>query len=184
MQTLQSFVLGRWIPGSSAPVLLHNPTTEEPIAQLCSGGFESRALLEHARGKGLPALAQLSFRERGELLKALAGALHEKREELIEVSVLNGGTTRGDAKFDIDGGIGTLMAYADLAAKLPERPFLVDGPGQQLGRTARFWGQHVWLTRPGVALHVNAFNFPAWGMLEKMACALVAGVPVIEKPGT
>jgi oxepin-CoA hydrolase/3-oxo-5,6-dehydrosuberyl-CoA semialdehyde dehydrogenase len=184
MQILQSFVVGRWIPGTAAPVNLHNPTTEEPVAELRSGGFEPRALLEHARAPGLPALARLSFRERGELLKALAGALHEKREELIELSVLNGGTTRGDAKFDIDGGIGTLMAYAELSARLPERPFLVDGPGLQLGRTARFWGQHVWLTRPGVALHVNAFNFPAWGMLEKLACALLAGVPVIEKPGT
>jgi len=184
MQTLESYVLGRWTPGASAPVSLHNPTTEEPIAEVRSGGFEPRALLEHARSEGLPALARMSFRERGELCKALAGALHGKREELIDVSVLNGGTTRGDAKFDIDGAIGTLMAYADLASKLPERPFLVDGPGLQLGRTARFWGQHVWLTRPGVALHINAFNFPAWGMLEKMACALVAGVPVIEKPGT
>lgn len=184
MQTLQSYVLGRWTAGASAPVLLHNPTTEEPIAEVRSGGFEARAVLEHARKLGVPALARLSFGARGELCKALAGALHEKREELIEVSVLNGGTTRGDAKFDIDGAIGTLMAYAELAAKLPERPFLSDGPGMQLGRTARFWGQHVWVTRPGVALHVNAFNFPAWGMLEKMACALVAGVPVIEKPGT
>jgi oxepin-CoA hydrolase/3-oxo-5,6-dehydrosuberyl-CoA semialdehyde dehydrogenase len=184
MQTLQSYVLGRWTPGSSAPVALHNPTTEEVLAEVRSGGFDARAVVEHARSAGRPALARLSFRERGELCKALAGALHEKREELIDVSVANGGSTRGDAKFDIDGGIGTLMAYADLAAKLPERPFLSDGPGLQLGRTARFWGQHVWLTRPGVALHVNAFNFPAWGMLEKMACALVAGVPVIEKPGT
>ena len=184
MQTLQSYVLGRFTPGSSAPVLLHNPTSEEPVAELCSGGFEARAVLEYARTKGVPALARLSFAQRGELCKALAGALHEKREELIDISVLNGGTTRGDSKFDIDGAIGTLMAYADLAAKLPERPFLVDGAGLQLGRTARFWGQHVWVTRPGVALHINAFNFPAWGMLEKMACALVAGVPVIEKPGS
>ncbi|MBK7643560.1 MAG: 3,4-dehydroadipyl-CoA semialdehyde dehydrogenase [Planctomycetes bacterium] len=184
MQTLQSYVLGRWTPSSSAPVLLHNPTTEEAIAEVRSGGFDARAVVEHARKLGAPALAKLSFAQRGELCKALASALHAKREELIEVSVLNGGTTRGDAKFDIDGAIGTLMAYADLAAKLPERPFLVDGAGLQLGRTARFWGQHVWLTRPGVALHINAFNFPAWGMLEKLACALVAGVPVIEKPGT
>ena len=184
MQTLQSYVLGRWTTGSSAPVLLHNPTTEEPVAELRSGGFESRALLEFARTKGLPSLAKLSFRERGEICKALAAALHAKREELIDISVLNGGTTRGDSKFDIDGAIGTLTYYGELAAKLPERPFLADGAGLQLGRTARFWGQHVWVTRPGVALHINAFNFPAWGMLEKLACAIVAGVPVIEKPGT
>ena len=184
MHTLQSYVLGRWTSGSSAPTPLHNPTTEAVLAEVRSGGFDGRAVLEFARTRGGPALARLSFAERGELLKALAGALHEKREELITVSVENGGTTRGDAKFDIDGAIGTLMAYADLAAKLPARPFLVDGAGLQLGRTARFWGQHVWVRRPGVAVHINAFNFPAWGMLEKMACALVAGVPVVEKPGT
>lgn len=184
MHTLQSYVLGRWTSGNSAPTPLHDPTTEAAIAEVRSGGFDGRSVLEFAREKGGPALARLSFAERGELLKALAGALHEKREELITVSVQNAGTTRGDAKFDIDGAIGTLMAYADLAAKLPARPFLVDGAGLQLGRTARFWGQHVWVRRPGVAVHINAFNFPAWGMLEKMACALVAGVPVVEKPGT
>jgi oxepin-CoA hydrolase/3-oxo-5,6-dehydrosuberyl-CoA semialdehyde dehydrogenase len=114
----------------------------------------------------------------------LSSAIHEKRDELIQLALENGGNTRGDAKFDIDGATGTLMYYAGLAEKLGTRPFLVDGDGIQLGRTARFWGQHIHVVRPGVAVHVNAFNFPAWGMMEKMACALLAGMPVVEKPGT
>ncbi len=184
METLESYVLSRWQKGTGAPVTLENPTTEEPLAEVRSGGIDFRAVAEAARKEGGPALRSLSFRERGALLKGLSGAIHERREDLIETSIQNGGTTRSDAKFDIDGAIGTLAAYAALAEKLPSTPFLVDGPGIQLGRTARYWGQHVWVTRPGVAVHVNAFNFPAWGMTEKMACALLAGVPVIEKPGT
>ena len=184
MQTIQSYVLGRWQAGTERPATLYNPATEEPLAEVRSGGFDARAVVEHARERGGPALRALSFRERGAILKGLSAAIHAKREELISVAVANGGNTRGDAKFDVDGAIGTLAAYAELAESLPQRPFLVDGPGAQLGRTARFWGQHVWVTRPGVAVHVNAFNFPAWGMTEKMACALLAGVPVIEKPGT
>ncbi|MFO1011405.1 MAG: 3,4-dehydroadipyl-CoA semialdehyde dehydrogenase [Planctomycetota bacterium] len=184
MQTLQSHVLGRWHTGTAAPIQLHDPHTEEAIAEVRSGGIDFGAVVRHAREHGVPALQKLSFAERGKLLEALSAAIHAQREELITVSVQNGGTTRGDAKFDIDGATGTLMAYAQLAAKLPPKPYLVDGEGLQLGRTARFWGQHVWTSRPGVAVHVNAFNFPAWGMLEKMSCALLAGTPVIEKPGT
>ena len=100
------------------------------------------------------------------------------------MGAINGGNTRGDAKFDIDGATGTLAAYASFGKRLGDRPFLTDGDGMQLGRTARFWGQHVRVPRRGVAVHINAFNFPAWGMMEKAACALLAGVPVIEKPGT
>jgi oxepin-CoA hydrolase/3-oxo-5,6-dehydrosuberyl-CoA semialdehyde dehydrogenase len=184
MQTLESYVLARWHKGSEAPALLYNPTTEEPIAEIRAGGIDFRAVLESAREKGGPALRSLTFRERGALLKGLSGAIHERREDLISASIANGGTTRSDAKFDIDGAIGTLAAYAALSEKLPAQSFLVDGEGIQLGRTARFWGQHIWVPRPGVAVHVNAFNFPAWGMCEKMACAFLAGVPVVEKPGT
>jgi oxepin-CoA hydrolase/3-oxo-5,6-dehydrosuberyl-CoA semialdehyde dehydrogenase len=184
VETLESYVLSRWQRGTGDPTPLHDPTSEEPIAEVRSGGIDFQAVLEAARGQGGPALRSMSFRERGALLKGLSGAIHERREDLIAASVRNGGTTRGDAKFDVDGAIGTLAAYAALAEKLPDRPFLVDGEGMQLGRTGRFWGQHVWVTRPGVAVHVNAFNFPAWGMTEKMACALLAGVPVVEKPGT
>ncbi|MDZ4773269.1 MAG: 3,4-dehydroadipyl-CoA semialdehyde dehydrogenase [Planctomycetota bacterium] len=184
MQALSSYVLGRWIQGTDKPVTLENPTTEAALATVGSGGFDAKSVLAFGRDKGGPALRKLTFAERGKLLAGLSAAIHEKRDELIQLALENGGNTRGDAKFDIDGATGTLMFYAGLAEKLGTRPFLVDGDGMQLGRTARFWGQHVYVTRPGVAVHVNAFNFPAWGMMEKIACSFLAGMPVIEKPGT
>ncbi len=184
MQTLSSFVGGAWVEGTGTPVELHDPTTEEPIAACDSTGIDFRAVVEHARTTGGPALRALSFPQRGQLLKRLSAALHEQREELIEVATRNGGCTRGDAKFDIDGATSTLAAYAYFARDLGEQAHLTDGAPLPLGRTPRFSGQHVWVPRTGVAVHINAFNFPSWGMLEKMACALLAGVPVIEKPGT
>jgi len=184
MQTLDSYVAGKWQTGTGQPTVLSNPTTGAALAEVSSEGIDFQAVLDHARGVGGPALRALTFVERGGLLKDLSAVIHEHREELIGIGTANGGNTRGDAKFDIDGATGTLAAYARIANGLGDRPFLVDGDPIQLGRTARFSGQHVWMTRPGVAVHINAFNFPAWGMLEKAACALLAGVPVIEKPGT
>lgn len=184
MQTLQSYVLDQWQTGTGATRQLQDPTTEEILAEVSSDGIDLGAACEHARTVGGPALRALTFVERGKLLKALSGAIHEHREELIDLAVANGGNTRGDAKFDIDGGTGTLAAYASFAKGLGERRFLADGEGMQLGRTARFWGQHIRVPREGVAVHINAFNFPVWGMCEKMACALLAGMPVLEKPGT
>ncbi|MEL6907508.1 MAG: 3,4-dehydroadipyl-CoA semialdehyde dehydrogenase, partial [Planctomycetota bacterium] len=136
------------------------------------------------RDVGGPALRAMTFPERAAMLKGLSAAIHEIREELIEMGARNGGNTRGDAKFDVDGATGTLAAYASFGKRLGDRPFLPDGDGLQLGRTARFWGQHIRVPRRGVAVHINAFNFPAWGMMEKAACALLAGVPVLEKPGS
>ncbi len=184
MYKLESYVLGRWHGGSGAATTLYNPTTEAPVAELRSGGIDFAAVAAHGRERGGAALRKLSFAERGALLAALSAAIHEHRDELIGLALENGGNTRGDAKFDIDGATGTLTAYAAWSKKLPDRPFLIDGEGLQLGRTARFWGQHIMVPRPGVAVHINAFNFPAWGMMEKMACAILAGAPVIEKPGT
>jgi oxepin-CoA hydrolase/3-oxo-5,6-dehydrosuberyl-CoA semialdehyde dehydrogenase len=184
MQTLSSYLVDRWHTGSGAPTLLYNPATEEPLAQCGTGGLDLAAAVRHAREVGGPALRALGFHKRGELLFGLSQAIHAKREELIELAVANGGNTRGDAKFDVDGAFGTLAYYANLAKALPDGNVLPDGDGIQLGRTARYWGQHVLVPRHGVAVHINAFNFPAWGMLEKVACALLAGMPVIEKPGT
>ncbi len=184
MKTLQSYVQGAWRPGSGAGRQLQNPATEEVLASATSDGLDSAGILTHARERGGPALRALGFRRRGELLKGLSGALHEHRDELLDLSVENGGNTRSDAKFDVDGAIGTLAAYAQYAKGLDDRGFQSDGEGVQLGRTARYWGQHVLVPRTGAAVHINAFNFPAWNMGEKMACALLAGVPVIEKPGT
>jgi oxepin-CoA hydrolase/3-oxo-5,6-dehydrosuberyl-CoA semialdehyde dehydrogenase len=184
MQTLESYVVGRWHAGTGAPALLKNPTTGADVAACDTGGVDFAAVARHGREVGGPALRALTFAERGGRLKALSAALHEHREELIELATVNGGNTRGDAKFDIDGATGTLAAYAHVSKSLGDRPYLLDGAGTQLGRTRRFWGQHVYVPRRGVAVHVNAFNFPAWGTFEKAACAWLAGVPVISKPAT
>ncbi len=184
MQILESLVLGSAVRGSAAPVLLFNPTTEEPLAEVRAGGIDFRAVLDYARSTGGPALRALSFAQRGAILKTLSAAIHAEREALIELSIQNAGTPRGDGKFDIDGATGTLAYYAALGESLGDRRMLADGEGVQLGRTPRYWGQHVLVPRLGAAVHINAFNFPAWNMMEKAACALLAGVPVIEKPGT
>ena len=184
MTELQSYVAGQWTNGSGDAKTLHDPATEAVLGSVNQGGVDFDAALLHARNHGAPALASLGFRGRAEILKKLATKLHECRDELIEISGRNGGNTRGDAKFDLDGMTGTLSYYASLGAQMPTGNLLVDGESVQLGRTPRFWGQHILSPRRGVALHINAFNFPGWGMGEKMACALLAGVPVIEKPGT
>ncbi|MGN6105973.1 MAG: aldehyde dehydrogenase family protein, partial [Kofleriaceae bacterium] len=186
MQLLRSYLSGAWSPGSeSGPrVALVNPATEAPLAEVASAGHDLAGAFAFARRTGGPALGELTFAQRGALLGALAKAIHGAREELIALAVANGGNTRGDAKFDIDGAIGTLAAYADLAPELGDTHVLADGDGVQLGRGARLFGQHLYLPRAGVAVHVNAFNFPAWGLAEKAATALLAGMPVVSKPAT
>ncbi len=184
MITLQSYVLGRWQAGSGAPQILRDPTSEEPIAQVHPEGIDLAQALAFGRERGGPALRALGFARRAELLLALSKAIHAHRDELLELSIQNAGTTRGDAKFDLDGATGTLAAYAHFGKELGERAYHLDGPPAQLGRTPRFSGQHLFVPKPGIAVHVNAFNFPAWNQSEKMACALLAGMPVLEKPGT
>lgn len=183
MQTLKSYINGSWQAGEGDGSALENPTTGEIVARCSTDGLDLAAAVRHAREVGGPALRKMTFPERAAMLKGLSAAIHEVREELIAMGAVNGGNTRGDAKFDIDGATGTLAAYASFGKRLGDRPFLPDGEGLQLGRTARFWGQHVRVPRHGVAVHINAFNFPAWGMMEKAACALLAGMPVLEKPG-
>ncbi len=184
MKTLESYVLGRWHAPDGQTRTLYDPSTDEAVAECGTGGIDFGAVLDHARNVGGPALRALGFAERGKLLKSLSAAIYEYRDELLDLSVATAGTTRGDAKFDVDGATGTLAAYAHFAKELSEKDFLADGDGVQLGRTARFWGQHIHVPKHGAAVHINAFNFPAWNMAEKMACALLAGMPVIEKPGT
>jgi len=184
MITLESYVLGRWQAGSGKPEILRDPTSEEPIAEANSEGIDVARVLAYGRETGGPALRALGFQKRAELLLALSKALHAHRDELLELSIQNAGTTRGDAKFDVDGATGTLAAYAQFGKELGEKPYFADGALTQLGRTPRFSGQHVWVPKTGIAVHVNAFNFPAWNQGEKMACALLAGMPVLEKPGT
>lgn len=184
MENLESYVAGEWTAGKGKPHLLVNPTTEEPIAQTSTEGIDFQRAVEVARTEGGSALRAMTYAERGDLLRAMSRAIHAHRDELIEVAIKNGGNTRGDAKFDIDGASGTLAYYAELSKELGSSRFLVDGDGIQLSRSPRFFGQHIFVPRAGVAVHINAFNFPAWGLGEKAACAILAGMPVITKPAT
>jgi 3,4-dehydroadipyl-CoA semialdehyde dehydrogenase len=184
MKSLRSYVGDRWVEGSGNPQTLVNPATEEPLAQVSSEGIDLAAGLDHARTRGGPALRALSFAERGALLKAMAQAIQAQRDEVLDLAIANGGNTRSDAKFDVEGAIATLSAYAEIGETLGAAKFLVDGDGVQLGRSPRFHGQHMCVPRVGVALHINAFNFPAWGLAEKAAAALLAGMPVFSKPAT
>jgi len=184
MISLQSYVRGTWNAGNGDPVTLHNPSTEEVIGDVRPGGIDFAATLQHGREVGGPALRKMTFAERAAALKAVSKVLHEHRDELLDMSGKSGGNTRGDAKFDLDGATGTLAYYAHIGKELKDTPWLTDGDGTQLGRTARYWVEHVLLPRTGVALHINAFNFPAWGMCEKLACSILAGMPVISKAGT
>jgi 3,4-dehydroadipyl-CoA semialdehyde dehydrogenase len=184
MLDLRSYVGGRWVAGSGAGQVLLNPTTEEPLARAASEGVDLAGALHYARSVGGPALRAMSFAERGAALKAVADAIQGEREALLGLAIANGGNTRSDAKFDVDGAIATLLAYSETGSSLGAAKFLVDGESIQLGRSARFHGQHIWVTRHGVAVHINAFNFPAWGFAEKAAVALLAGMPVLSKPAT
>jgi 3,4-dehydroadipyl-CoA semialdehyde dehydrogenase len=184
MQHLASYLAGSWSKGSGSFSTLVNPATEEVLADVASGGHDLARAFAFARRDGAAELAKLTFAQRGELCAALAKAIHTAREELIALAIANGGNTRSDAKFDLDGAAVTLSHYAELGAKLGNATLLGDGEPVQVGRTARMGGQHVWASKRGIAVHINAFNFPAWGTCEKLACALVAGMPVITKPAT
>jgi 3,4-dehydroadipyl-CoA semialdehyde dehydrogenase len=184
METLRSYLSGEWIAGTGKKSTLVDPTTEEPIAETSTDGLDFAKAVAFARAEGGPALRALTFAQRGELLRGMSRVIHENREPLIELAIKNAGNTRSDGKFDVDGASATLAAYADLGKELGDQRFLLDGEGIQLGRSPRFFGQHVSVPRHGVAVHVNAFNFPAWGLGEKAACAILAGMPVIAKPAT
>jgi oxepin-CoA hydrolase/3-oxo-5,6-dehydrosuberyl-CoA semialdehyde dehydrogenase len=175
---------GAWVEGSGTLFTLVNPATEEPLAQGGSLGVDHGAALAYARSRGGPALRDLTFAARGSMLKAMSDALVAHRDELLDLSMVSGGNTRSDAKFDVDGATFTLSAYAEMGKGLGDRRFLADGDGVALGRTPRFFGQHIQVPRQGAAVHINAFNFPAWGLAEKAAVALLAGVPVVSKPAS
>lgn len=184
MKTLHSFVSGAWHEATERFAPLVNPTTEEELGRVSSYGIDFGAAVDHARRVGGRALRDLTFAERGVLLKGMSKLLRQNRDELLELSRLNNGTTPADGSFDIDGASGTLAYYAGIAKGLGDTHRLVDGERIPLSREGGFWGNHLWLSRRGVAVHVNAFNFPAWGFAEKAACALLAGMPVITKPAS
>ncbi len=184
MQELKSFLQNEWQSGTDKPATLFDPSTGEAIATASTAGLDLGAALAYARNTGGPALRAMTFAERGELLTNMSKAIHAHRAELLEISTRNAGTTLRDSKFDIDGATGTLAAYGDIGKELGDRTFLLDGEGMQVGRSPRFHGQHIQVPLRGVAIHINAFNFPAWGFAEKLACAFLAGVPVLTKPAT
>jgi oxepin-CoA hydrolase / 3-oxo-5,6-dehydrosuberyl-CoA semialdehyde dehydrogenase len=181
---LRSYVGGAWHTAPDDGVPLHDAATGDEIARISSTGIDMAATLAYGRGTGGPALRELTFHQRAALLKALASHLREHRDELYALSAKTGATL-GDSKFDIDGGIGVLFSYASKGRReLPNDKVYVDGAVETLSRTGTFVGQHIATPLRGVAVQINAFNFPAWGPLEKFAPAFVAGVPSLIKPAS
>jgi len=181
---LQSYVGGRWVEGSGEGRAFIDPTTGAELGRVDATGVDGAAALAFARETGGPALAALSFAERGALLKAVADVLVANREAYGEIARTNSGNTVRDAAIDIDGGIGTLKFYARLAQSLGDGKTIVE-PGQDtLAKGGNFAARHIWTTRPGAAMQINAFNFPSWGLWEKVATAIVAGVPCVAKPAS
>ena len=180
---LRSYLNDEWKTGTGDGRGIVDATSGETVATVSAGGLDLASAYAHGREVGGPAIRRMTFAERGRMLKAMAGIIHENRELLIDVS-RQGGTTRGDAKFDIDGASATLSYYAWLSKGLGEETVLTDGEAESVLGSKRFVAQHLWSPRRGVAVHINAFNFPAWGMAEKAAVALLAGVPVLTKPAT
>ena len=183
MAVVRSYIAGRWFaPDGGTPV--YDAVTGAPVAEVSSAGIDFAAALAYGRQVGGPALRELTFHERAELAKAAGQLLREHRDELYQLSYRTGATLF-DSKFDIDGGIGVLLSYASKAKReLPNEKVLVEGPPEQLGKRGQFLGQHLLTPRRGVAVQVNAFNFPVWGPLEKLAPALIAGVPSLIKPAS
>ncbi|MFI6510497.1 phenylacetic acid degradation bifunctional protein PaaZ [Streptosporangium sp. NPDC050855] len=179
---LESYVAGRWFRAADEGEPLLDASTGEEVARFSGRGLDVGAMIRHARRTGGPALRSLTFHERAALLKALAKYLSERKEELYALSVRTGATSR-DTAVDVDGGIGTLFSYASRGAReLPNDTVVLDGGPERLGRGGTFVGRHLYTSRPGVAVQINAFNFPVWGMLEKLASAFLAGLPSIVKP--
>ncbi|MGN9842491.1 phenylacetic acid degradation bifunctional protein PaaZ [Nonomuraea sp. H19] len=184
MSTLPSFLAGAWRGGAGEGVPVADAVTGETVTRVSSEGLDLAAAVAYARRTGLAALGELTFPERAAALKAAALALQERRQELYELSA-RAGATRADAAVDVDGGIGTALVYASLARKgLPDHTVIVEDDPVPLGKGGTFAGRHVLTTPRGISLQINAFNFPVWGMLEKLAPALLAGLPTIVKPAT
>jgi oxepin-CoA hydrolase / 3-oxo-5,6-dehydrosuberyl-CoA semialdehyde dehydrogenase len=184
MALLRSYVSGHWVTpeGDGRPVL--DAVTGEEVARISAAGVDLAGALAYGRRAGGSALRELTFHQRAGLLKALGSHLREHRDELYALSARTGATL-GDSRFDIDGGIGVLLGYASKARReLPNDTVYIDGAVEQLGKSGQFAGQHIMTSRRGVAVQINAFNFPVWGPLEKLAPAFLAGVPSLIKPAS
>jgi oxepin-CoA hydrolase/3-oxo-5,6-dehydrosuberyl-CoA semialdehyde dehydrogenase len=184
MTVLRSYVGGGWITPTAAGRPVLDAVTGDEVASVSSEGVDMAAALDYGRSTGGPALRELTFHQRAALLRSLGSLLREHREELYALSARTGATL-ADAKFDVDGGIGVLFSYASKARReLPNDTVYVEGAVESLGKAGQFVGQHVLTARHGIAVQVNAFNFPVWGPLEKLAPAFLAGVPSLVKPAS
>jgi oxepin-CoA hydrolase/3-oxo-5,6-dehydrosuberyl-CoA semialdehyde dehydrogenase len=180
MQRFQNYVLGQWIEGQGVETQLFHAITGQELGSVSSAGIDFAEVLAYGRTKG-QALRKMTFQERGRMLKALALYLLERKEKYYQVSAQTG-ATKIDSWIDIEGGIGNLFANASLRRQFPDLPYYVDGSAAPLSKNGTFIGHHIMVPKEGVAVHINAFNFPIWGMLEKIAVNLMAGVPAVVKP--
>ena len=181
---LKSYVQGRWQAGTRNALVLRDATTGEVVAEASADGVDFAGVLDYARRVGGPQLRSMTFHQRAAALKALANYLTDRKEEFYALSYATG-ATKGDSWIDIDGGISTLFVYASKGTReLPNGHVYVEGATEALSKTGTFVGQHICVPLEGAAVHINAFNFPVWGMLEKLAPALMAGVPAIVKPAS
>jgi oxepin-CoA hydrolase/3-oxo-5,6-dehydrosuberyl-CoA semialdehyde dehydrogenase len=184
MIKLGNLAQDHWIEGDGEGKPLSSAVSGEPIASISSDGLDFRGMLEHARNVGGASLRKMTFHERGDMLKALAQYLMEQKKDFYGLSTETG-ATQSDSWIDIDGGISTLFVFSSKARReMPNDHVYLDGPPEQLSRNGTFVGQHIYTPKLGAAVHINAFNFPVWGMLEKLAPTLAAGVPAIVKPAS
>jgi oxepin-CoA hydrolase/3-oxo-5,6-dehydrosuberyl-CoA semialdehyde dehydrogenase len=183
MTKLENYSKGSWVRGDGDGQPLYNAVTGQEIAVATSKGLDFKGMLDYARNTGNPALRKMTFHERGNMLKALALHLRNHLEGFYAISYKTG-ATKVDSWIDIEGGIGNLFANASLRRKFPDETFCIDGESHSLGKANTFMGTHILVPKEGVAVHINAFNFPVWGMLEKIAVNLLAGMPAIVKPAT
>jgi oxepin-CoA hydrolase/3-oxo-5,6-dehydrosuberyl-CoA semialdehyde dehydrogenase len=183
-ELLASYVAGEWYTAPDEGAVVVDAATGEEVARVSTAGLDTRAMVDHARRVGGPALRRLTFQARAAALKDLATSLDANKAAYHELSLATGATRR-DGTGDIDGGIGTTFVFSSRGRReLPDGYLLADGDVEPIGKSGAFVGQHVYTPLTGVALQVNAFNFPVWGMLEKLAPAVLAGVPTIVKPAT
>lgn len=183
LRKLNNYALGKFIPGDGDGQILFNAITGDAIATASSKGLDFAAMCDYGRKTGGPKLRKMTFQERGRMLKALAMHLLSKKEQFYKISWATG-ATKGDSWVDIEGGIGNLFSYATLRRQFPDETFCLEGEVAKLSKQNTFIGHHICVPKEGVAIHINAFNFPVWGMLEKVAVNWFAGVPAIVKPAT
>ncbi len=181
MKRIQNYVMGTWVDGEGEELMARDSVTGEDIGIVSSQGLDYQAVLEYGRAQGGPALRKMTFQERGLMLKALALHLVGIKNNFYDTSYKTG-ATRIDSWVDIEGGFGNLFANASLRRQFPDLPYYVDGDPARLSKGGTFIGHHIMVPKRGVAIHINAFNFPVWGMLEKIAVNLMAGVPAVVKP--